>query len=138
MSKKNKDKHRTHDATPDVPATGSRRSSISREDYDAQLHILQVELVKLQRHFIGCKDKILVLLEGRDAAGKDGNIKRIVEYLSPRDTRVVARRWLTTTPLWRALHRELAARILRRRDMPQAPSSKYTAVFHLFGKADAV
>jgi polyphosphate kinase 2 len=51
---------------------------------------LQVELVKLQRHFIGCGDKILVLLEGRDAAGKDGSIKRIVEYLSPRETRVVA------------------------------------------------
>jgi len=60
------------------------------EDYRARLHVLQVELVKLQRHFIGCKDKILVLLEGRDAAGKDGNIKRIVEHLSPRETRVVA------------------------------------------------
>ena len=66
------------------------QASITREDYHAQLHLLQVELVKLQRHFIGCKDKILVVLEGRDAAGKDGNIKRIVEYLSPRETRVVA------------------------------------------------
>ena len=92
MSKKNhKDKHGKSDhATSDAPAPDAQPSSISREDYDAQLHILQVELVKLQRHFIGCKDKILVLLEGRDASGKDGNIKRIVEYLSPRDTRVVA------------------------------------------------
>ena len=65
-------------------------TSISHEDYQAQLHVLQVELVKLQRHFIGCGDRILVLLEGRDAAGKDGSIKRIVEYLSPRETRVVA------------------------------------------------
>lgn len=65
-------------------------ASISHEDYEAQLHLLQVELVKLQRHFIGCGDKILVLIEGRDAAGKDGGIKRIVEYLSPRETRVVA------------------------------------------------
>lgn len=64
--------------------------SISLEDYEAQLHLLQVELVKLQRHFIGCGDKILVLLEGRDAAGKDGSIKRIVKHLSPRETRVVA------------------------------------------------
>ena len=55
-----------------------------------QLHHLQIELVKLQRHFIGCGDQILVVLEGRDAAGKDGSIKRIVEYLSPRETRVVA------------------------------------------------
>jgi polyphosphate kinase 2 len=66
------------------------KQSISSEDYQAQLHVLQVELVKLQRHFIGCGDKILVLVEGRDAAGKDGSIKRIVEYLSPRETRVVA------------------------------------------------
>jgi polyphosphate kinase 2 len=70
--------------------TGSATAPISREDYEAQLHMLQVELVKLQRHFIGCGDKILVLVEGRDAAGKDGGIKRIVEYLSPRETRVVA------------------------------------------------
>ena len=62
----------------------------SVEDYKPQLHLLQVELVKLQRHFIGCGDRILVILEGRDAAGKDGCIKRIVEHLSPRETRVVA------------------------------------------------
>ena len=71
-------------------SAGAAKALISREDYDAQLHILQVELVKLQRHFIGCGDRILVLLEGRDSAGKDGSIKRIVEYLSPRETRVVA------------------------------------------------
>ena len=75
---------------PSAISESSAMTTISREDYDAQLHILQVELVKLQRHFIGCGDKILILLEGRDSAGKDGNIKRIVEYLSPRETRVVA------------------------------------------------
>ncbi len=69
-------------------APGTR--SISREDYDAHLHMLQVEFVKLQRHNIRHHNKILILLEGRDAAGKDGSIKRIVEYLSPRETRVVA------------------------------------------------
>ena len=63
---------------------------ISRKHYSAQLHDLQVELVKLQRHFIRQGDRILVLLEGRDSAGKDGSIKRIVAHLSPRDTRVVA------------------------------------------------
>ena len=73
-----------------VSRTGSAPAPISHEDYEAQLHMLQVELVKLQRHFIGCGDKILVILEGRDAAGKDGGIKRVVEYLSPRETRVVA------------------------------------------------
>ncbi|SCK20614.1 polyphosphate kinase 2, PA0141 family [Variovorax sp. HW608] len=69
---------------------GSAVQSLGREDYEAQLHLLQIELVKLQRHFIGCGDRILILLEGRDAAGKDGSIKRIVENLSPRETRVVA------------------------------------------------
>ena len=79
-------------ALADGSASGAvaTKAPISREDYDAQLHVLQVELVKLQRHFIGCGDRILVLLEGRDSAGKDGSIKRIVEYLSPRETRVVA------------------------------------------------
>ncbi len=66
------------------------KQSISLEDYQGQLHVLQVVLVQLQRHFIGCDDEILVLVEGRDAAGKDGSIKRTVEYLSPRETRVVA------------------------------------------------
>lgn len=69
---------------------GGAANSISREDYKTQLRELQVELVKLQRHFIGCGDKIVVLLEARDSAGKDGGIKRIVEHLSPRETRVVA------------------------------------------------
>lgn len=56
----------------------------------ARMHLLQVELVKLQRYFIQEGERILVILEGRDGAGKDGTIKRIVEHLSPRDTRVVA------------------------------------------------
>ena len=99
MSKKShEDKHKWDAqpvavaAAPDESASGAEvaSASISREDYHAQLHDLQVELVKLQRHFIGCGDRILVLLEGRDSAGKDGSIKRIVEHLSPRETRVVA------------------------------------------------
>ena len=60
------------------------------EGYDQELRRLQVELVKLQRHIILHRHKLLVIFEGRDAAGKDGVIKRIVEHLSPRETRVVA------------------------------------------------
>jgi len=63
---------------------------VGPDDYKSQLRLLQIEMVKLQRHFIACGDKILVIVEGRDAAGKDGAIKRIVEHLSPRETRVVA------------------------------------------------
>jgi polyphosphate kinase 2 len=58
--------------------------------YRDALHDLQVELVKLQRHVIKFDHRLLILVEGRDAAGKDGSIKRIVEHLSPRETRVVA------------------------------------------------
>lgn len=62
----------------------------NKRSYGDNLRLLQIELVKLQRHFIKCNDKILVILEGRDASGKDGTIKRIVHHLSPRETRVVA------------------------------------------------
>ena len=58
--------------------------------YDKTLRHLQIELVKLQRHVITRGRKVLIILEGRDAAGKDGTIKRIIEHLSPRDIRVVA------------------------------------------------
>jgi len=58
--------------------------------YKKELRRLQVELVKLQRHLIKNDLQILILFEGRDAAGKDGVIKRIVQHLSPRETRVVA------------------------------------------------
>ncbi len=66
------------------------RGPISRATYEASLGKLQIELVKIQRHVIKHGHKVLVIFEGRDASGKDGTIKRIVEHLSPRETRVVA------------------------------------------------
>lgn len=57
---------------------------------DQELKLLQIELVKLQKSLIAKGEQVLVILEGRDAAGKDGTIKAITEHLSPRDTRVVA------------------------------------------------
>jgi polyphosphate kinase 2 len=60
------------------------------QGYRAALHALQIELVKFQRHLIARDERILVLFEGRDAAGKDGTIKHIAEHLSPRETRIVA------------------------------------------------
>ena len=56
-------------------------SSTSSEVYKDTLHKLQAELVKLQHHFIKCNDKILIIFEGRDASGKDGTIKRVVQHL---------------------------------------------------------
>ena len=67
-----------------------RKSAASGARYEKTLYRLQVELVKLQRHVIGSGQKILIILEGRDGAGKDGTIKRITEHLSPRDIRIVA------------------------------------------------
>jgi len=54
------------------------------------LHKLYEELVKLQKEIISSNLKLLVILEGRDAAGKDGTIKRITKHLSPRETKIVA------------------------------------------------
>ena len=81
------EKHRKENAGYDRNA-GS--PVVTHEAYKAELRSLQIELVKLQRHVISHGNKILIVLEGRDAAGKDGSIKRIVKYLSPRETRVVA------------------------------------------------
>jgi polyphosphate kinase 2 len=66
------------------------RDPNSRANYEAALRELQIELVKIQRHVIKHGHRVLVIFEGRDASGKDGTIKRIVEHLSPRETRVVA------------------------------------------------
>jgi polyphosphate kinase len=57
---------------------------------DDDLEPLQVALVRFQQHAIEAGERDLVIFEGRDAAGKDGAIKRIVEHLSIRSTRVVA------------------------------------------------
>jgi polyphosphate kinase 2 len=70
--------------------SGDHPEKLSDKEYDAQLYELHVELVKFQRDIIANGEKVLVIMEGRDGAGKDGTIKRIVEHLSPRETRVVA------------------------------------------------
>lgn len=64
-----------------------RKKTIS---YEKEMIKLQLELVKLQRHIQETGQKVLVIFEGRDAAGKGGNIKRFTEYLNPRAARVVA------------------------------------------------
>ena len=69
----------------------SKKDTTAEQDgYKKTLRLLQIELVKLQKQVIATNEKILVIVEGRDAAGKDGVIKRIVQHLSPRETRVVA------------------------------------------------
>ena len=63
---------------------------LDERDYEHQLHKLQIQLVALQRHLLKTDQRVLVILEGRDGAGKDGTIKRLIEHMSPRDTRMHA------------------------------------------------
>jgi polyphosphate kinase 2 len=58
--------------------------------YEEELRLLQIELLKLQNHVKDKGLKVLMIFEGRDAAGKGGTIKRITEHLNPRGARVVA------------------------------------------------
>ena len=60
------------------------------DDYDAEIEALQIALVRFQQAAIASGQHDLVIFEGRDTAGKDGAIKRIIEHLSVRNTRVVA------------------------------------------------
>ena len=59
-------------------------------EYEEGLNKLQIELLKWQKHVIANDERVLLLFEGRDAAGKGGTIKRIIEHLNPRGARVVA------------------------------------------------
>mgnify|MGYP003668510513 CR=1 FL=1 len=58
--------------------------------YEKQLRHLQIELVKLQQWVLKENKRVAVIFEGRDAAGKGGNIRRFMEHLNPRSSRLVA------------------------------------------------
>ena len=59
-------------------------------EYEEQKHELQIELLKVQKWVRDTGQRVVVLFEGRDAAGKGGTIKRFMEHLNPRGARVVA------------------------------------------------
>jgi polyphosphate kinase 2 len=63
---------------------------IPKKTYEAELERLQVELAEMARWVVASGARIVVLFEGRDAAGKGGTIKRMTQYLNPRVARVVA------------------------------------------------
>lgn len=71
-------------------AEAKKPKKLKRKVYEAELARLQTELVKLQEWIRAKKLKVVVIFEGRDAAGKGGAIKRITESLNPRICRVVA------------------------------------------------
>ena len=66
------------------------KNLMSRKNYEAQKYDLQVELLKLQAWTKKTGNRVMILFEGRDAAGKGGTIKRVMEHLNPRGARVVA------------------------------------------------
>jgi len=89
MAKKKKKKKFQNKNTANE-TSHEHKSKLSRKEYDAKLFKLHAELVKLQ-HWVKVKGlKIVVVFEGRDAAGKGGVIKRITERVSPRVFRVEA------------------------------------------------
>ena len=64
--------------------------TIPKKAYQRELHDLQVELVKLQKWVVEQGERIVIVFEGRDAAGKGGAIRRFSEYLNPRQARIAS------------------------------------------------
>ncbi|MDD3055157.1 MAG: polyphosphate kinase 2 [Aliarcobacter sp.] len=89
-----KDKSRKREKLEKKEEDGTKKVQIwVREEtleYEQELTKLQIELLKLQNHVKEEGLKVLMIFEGRDAAGKGGTIKRITEHLNPRGARVVA------------------------------------------------
>ncbi|MDN2662502.1 polyphosphate kinase 2 [Psychromonas sp. 14N.309.X.WAT.B.A12] len=63
---------------------------LNKKEYETSLAKLQIELVKLQDYLLNSGKRLVVICEGRDAAGKGGAIKRFTEYLNPRHAKVIA------------------------------------------------
>jgi len=86
-SKKSQDEKRGRDSHKKRVAVWIKEEVLQ---YESELKDLQIELLKMQNHIKDTGQKVLMIFEGRDAAGKGGTIKRITEHLNPRGARVVA------------------------------------------------
>ena len=98
-----------------------------RADYKSSLRTLQIELVKVQKHIINYGHKVLIIFEGRDASGKDGAIKRIVQHLSPRETHAFG--WRTTNACHRQSSDERAKTSASRRTLSRARADGHKGYF---------
>ena len=87
-SKKQKKPTKSANLVPD--SVGLTPQVINKKQYEKELEKLQVELVKLQEWVQASGQRVVVIFEGRDTAGKGGSIRRIAEALNPRYCRVVA------------------------------------------------
>src|SRR5262249_22022525 len=88
--KKNQKTDGDVDKTNGRSGSGPEKPKMKNKEYEAELLKLQVELVKLQEWVKKSGARIVIIFEGRDAAGKGGVIKRILERVSPRVFRLVA------------------------------------------------
>lgn len=79
-----------NDKHPEEVGTYPYLQPISTKQYNQQKKLLQIELLKLQAWIKESGQRLVILFEGRDAAGKGGTIKRFMEHLNPRGARVVA------------------------------------------------
>jgi polyphosphate kinase 2 len=82
----NMDGHRLETWREDFPY----RERMSRPEYDRVKRQMQIELLKLQTWIKKSGERVVIIFEGRDAAGKGGTIKRFTQHLNPRGTKVVA------------------------------------------------
>lgn len=73
-----------------ISPTYPYRRKMGRAEYEAEKRLLQIELLQVQRWVGEKKQRVLLIFEGRDAAGKGGTIKRFMEHLNPRGSRIVA------------------------------------------------
>lgn len=94
------EKHIPKDLVERVRATTDKKQIVSsvypyermmsKTEYEKEIELLQIELVKMQSWLIRSGEKIVMIFEGRDAAGKGGTITRFTDHLNPRGARVVA------------------------------------------------
>jgi polyphosphate kinase 2 len=68
----------------------TKPGKLDKSAYESELERLQIELVEMQQWVVASGARVVVIFEGRDAAGKGGAIKRIMEHLNPRSAKVVA------------------------------------------------
>jgi polyphosphate kinase 2 len=73
-----------------ISPTYPYRTKMGRAEYEGEKRLLQIELLQVQRSVAESRQRVLMIFEGRDAAGKGGTIKRFMEHLNPRGARIVA------------------------------------------------
>ena len=69
---------------------GAEKKAVSKRKHEQALKPYQAELIKLQKHIEETNQKMIILFEGRDAAGKGGTIRRITRYMNEKHYRIVA------------------------------------------------